>query len=180
MSGDPLQTRLWADADVYVAFSLATAEPANVSAVFPAGWSQVGLLDGDDGFVEGHDQDKSAHFAWGGVQIKTGRAHDSFTVKFSALEDNDATFRLWRPGSTRNGDIVVPRPERVQIGFETREGVVVHRLLTANYAEVEVDGDVTQNETDPAKLQFIATIYPDASESPAVLFHEQTTESPGS
>lgn len=180
MAGDPTQTALWADADVYISFNTATAEPADVDTVWPAGWDFVGLLDGDDGFTEAREEDVNDHFAWGGILMKTSRAHYKETRSFSAFEDNDITFRLKRPGSTRNGNLVVPRPERVLIGFETREGDKVHRLISAFEAEVVVDGDQTENETDPAKTTFIATIYPDTSTSPATIWHEQTTENPGS
>lgn len=172
MSGDPTNARLWTDADVYIATSLATANPASINAAFGAGWDLVGLLDGDDGFTEAREEDVNDHFAWGGILVRTGRSHFKLTKTFTALEDNDVTFDLRWPGSTRGGSIVVPTPAQVKIAFETREGDVAHRLISANYAEITLDGDVTENEPDLAKLQFVATIFP-TGDSPAVLFNEQ-------
>ena len=37
MSGDPTNARLWADADVYVAFDTTTANPATIDDTFGAG-----------------------------------------------------------------------------------------------------------------------------------------------
>lgn len=174
MSGDPTNARLWADADVYVALSLVEADPATVDDPFAGGWDLVGLLDGDDGFTEARSEDVNDHFAWGGILVRTARSHFKLTKTFSALEDNDTTFALRWPGSTRGGSIVVPRPAQVKIGFETREGTDVHRLISANYAEITLNGDVTENEPDLAKLSFLATIFP-TGDDPAVLFNEQTT-----
>jgi hypothetical protein len=174
MSGDPTNARLWTDADVYIALSLTEADPADVNTAFGGGWDLVGLLDGDDGFTEARDEDVNDHFAWGGILVRTSRAHFKLTKTFSALEDNDTTFALRWPGSTRGGDIIVPRPAQVKIAFETRDGDVIHRLISANYAEVTLNADVTENEPDLAKLEFLATIFP-TGDDPAVLFVEQTT-----
>jgi hypothetical protein len=84
------QARLWAFADVYVSFSDA-ADPANINADFGGGWDLVGLLDGDDGFTHTRDQDINDHFAWGGILIRTSRAHFKQSVKFSALEPTNPT-----------------------------------------------------------------------------------------
>ncbi len=173
MSGDAANARLWADADVYVAFDLETDPPADADTAFGAGWDLVGLLDGDQGFVEARAEDVTDHFAWGGILMKTGRRNFKLTKTFTAFEHNDTTFRLRWPGSTQGGNIVVPRPERILVAFETREGDVVHRLISAYQAEVTLDGDVTENESDPASLAFVATIYPDAA---GVLFTEQNSE----
>lgn len=174
MSGEPLNARLWTDADVYIALSLTESDPTDVDTAFGGGWDLVGLLDGDDGFTEARDEDVNDHFAWGGILVRTARSHFKLTKTFSALEDNDTTFALRWPGSTRGGSIVVPRPAQVKIAFETRESDTVHRLISANYAEISLNGDVTENEPDLAKLSFLATIFP-TGDDPAVLFNEQTT-----
>lgn len=173
MSGDADNARLWADADVYVAFDLNTAAPADVDTAFGAGWDLVGLLDGDQGFVESRSEDVTDHFAWGGILMKTGRRNFKLTKSFTAFEHNDTTFALRWPGSTAGGDIIVPRPDRILVAFETREGDTIHRLISAYQAEVTLDGDVTENESDPASLSFLATIFPDAD---GVLFTEQDSE----
>jgi len=170
MAGNPDNAALWAEADVYVA-PLGTAAPTDGSAVFPVGWVAVGLLDGDDGFTTTRDQDTNDLYAWGGILVRTSRAHFKLTKGFSVLEDNVTTRSLIWPGSTA-GTIVVPRPESVLLAFETREPGTgkVHRLITANSAQVDVDGDVTENETDLTKYALVATIFPTGD---GTLFTEQ-------
>lgn len=160
MSGDTDNASLWTDADVYVA-ALGVATPATIDDAFPAHWQLVGLLDGDDGFSEGRSWDKSDKFAWGDILVRTARRNFKLTKKFTALERNAATEELMWPGSTV-GTLVVPRPDRIQIGFETREGEIKRRLICAYQAEVDLDGDIDDKEGDLTKYKFIATIYPDS------------------
>lgn len=178
MSGDANNARLWTFADVYVSFSSA-ADPATINDNFGAGWDVIGHIDGDDGFTHTRDEDLTDHFAWGGIILRTARSHFKQTVKFSSLEPTRASvFRLQWPGSTQGGDLVVPVPEQIKIAFETTEGETKHRLISANYAEVAVDGDQQETEADMSKIPFIATIFPDSTEDPAVLWHEQNDLTP--
>lgn len=176
MSGDVANVSLWATADVYVSFALDTAEPADIDADFPVGWDFVGLLDGDDGFTEGREEDENDHFAWGGIYEGTSLAHFKLFRTFACHEDNDETFRLVWPGSTRGGDIVKPVPENVLIAWETNVGDKKERWISANYAQVRPDGDRTWNETDITKLPLRATLFPDTSGDAPVYYHHQTTE----
>lgn len=171
MAGDPLKANLWTDADVYISTNLAATLPADASAAFGVDWDLVGLLDGDDGFPESRDEDTDDKFAWGGILVRTSRNHFKLTKSFTALEDNDTTFSLLWPGSSAT-QIKVPRPAKVLVAFETREGDKVRRLITANYAEVSLDGDHGENETDLESMSFTATIYPTGD---GVLFDRQTT-----
>lgn len=173
MAGDPANVALWADADVYVGDTDAT-DPADVDTEFGVEWELVGLLNGDDGFTDTRDEDVNDHFAWGGILVRTSRKNFKFTRKFTALEYNDVTRDLLWPGSS-TGELVVPKPQlnRKKIAFETREGDVVHRLISKYQAEISVDGDVNTNETDLTQYPLVATIYPDAD---GVLFTEQQTE----
>ncbi|WP_035860375.1 hypothetical protein [Kitasatospora cheerisanensis] len=175
MSGDTSNARLWANADVWIA-PLGTALPADANTAFGAGWSLVGLLDGDDGFPETRDEDTNDKFAWGGDIVRSSRTHFKFTKKFSVLEDNPTTRSLIWPGSTPTA-IVVPKPVPVLVAFETRDPEVgiVYRKITAGHAIVAVDGDVDQNETDLQKVTLAAVIYPDTSTTPATLFVQQTS-----
>src|SRR6478609_8963943 len=109
MSGNTANARLWTDADVWVASSLATANPADGNTPFGAGWNLLGLLDGDDGIPETRDEDTDDKYAWGGILVRTSRAHFKLTKSFSALEDNAYTRSLLWPGSTTT-QIVVPKP----------------------------------------------------------------------
>ncbi len=171
MAGDPLKANLWTDADVYISTNLSATLPANASTPFGVDWDLVGLLDGDDGFPESRDEDTDDKFAWGGILVRTSRQHFKLTKSFTALEDNDTTYSLLWPGSSPT-QIVVPRPARVRIAFETREGDKVRRLISAQYAEVALDGDHGENESDLESMVFAATIFPTSG---GVLFTRQTT-----
>ncbi|NUS25944.1 MAG: Ig domain-containing protein [Streptomyces sp.] len=171
MAGDPLKANLWTDADVYISTNLSAALPANADTPFGSDWHLVGLLDGDDGFPESRDEDTDDKFAWGGILVRTSRQHFKLTKSFTALEDNDTTYGLLWPGSSPT-QIVVPRPARVRIAFETREGDKGRRLISAQYAEVALDGDHGENETDLESATFAATIFPTSG---GVLFIRQTT-----
>lgn len=171
MAGDPLKANLWTDADVYISTNLSATLPTNATTAFNSDWHLVGLLDGDDGFPESRDEDTDDKFAWGGILVRTSRQHFKLTKSFTALEDNDTTYSLLWPGSTAT-QIVIPRPARVKIAFETREGDKVRRLVSALYAEVALDGDHGENESDLESMTFAATIFPTSG---GVLFDRQTT-----
>jgi hypothetical protein len=171
VAGDPLKANLWTDADVYISTNLSATLPANANTAFGVDWELVGLLDGDEGFPESRDEDTDDKFAWGGILVRTSRNHFKLTKNFTALEDNETTYSLLWPGSSAT-QIVVPRPAKVLVAFETREGDKVRRLITANYAEVSLDGDHGENEADLESMTFAATIYPTGA---GVLFNRQTT-----
>lgn len=164
MAGDPTNANIWADANVYVAFDLDAEIPADVDTEFGADWELVGLLNGEDGFTETRDEDTTDHYAWGGVLVRTSRKNFKLTRKFTALEANGVTDRLRWPGSTPD-TIVVPNGnqiERVLVAFETTDGDITRRLITADGAEAEitVDGDVNENETDISSVPFLVTVFP--------------------
>lgn len=171
MAGDPTNASLWTDADVYVG-PLSATNPATVDDPFGVEWGLVGLLDGDEGFNESRDEDKDDKYAWGGILVRTSRSHFKLTKSFTALEDNATTRGLIWPGSTET-QIIVPKPGRIKLAFETREGDAVKRLITAQYAEVDLDGDVQENETDLTAYSLVATIFPTAAK---VLFDRQFTD----
>lgn len=172
MAGNPDNASLWVEADVYVNPDLDGAIPASVDEEFDPTWGLVGLLNGDDGFVTSRSEDKSDHFAWGGILVRTSRKNFKLTRKFSALEDNKVTRELIWPGSPA-GKLIVPRPQPVLLGFETRESGKKHRLITARYAIVDLDGDVTENESDLTKYELLSTIYPTGE---GELFIEQSSD----
>jgi hypothetical protein len=171
MSGDPTRANLWTDADVYISTNLNAALPADAGAPFGADWQLVGLLNGDDGFPETRDEDTNDLFAWGGILVRTSRQHFKLTKAFTALEDNDTTRSLIWPGSTATR-IKVPRPARVKVAFETREGDKIRRLITSQYAECSLDGDHGENETDLESATIACVIFPT---SDGWLFERQST-----
>lgn len=172
MSGNPANASLWADADVYISTDLNEANPADANTAFAGGWELVGLLDGEAGFTQSREQEVTDHYAWGNIIVRTARRNFKLTYSFTALEDNEVTRSLAWPGSSP-GELVVPQPVRVKVAFETREGAKVRRVITKQYAEVTLDGDVNENETTLASLPFLATIFPDGN---GVLFVEQKAE----
>lgn len=161
MPADPANARLWVNADVYVSFDLDAVIPATVATVFAAEWHLVGLLNGDDGFTTARSEDVSDMYAWGGILMRTSRKNFKLTKSFTAFESNAIVNRLAWPGSTTT-TIKVPLVEPVLIAFETRDGAIIRRVITADHAEVSVDGDITENETDVSSVKFIATIFPTA------------------
>lgn len=179
MGGTPANASLWPDADVYVA-ALGTAAPASVDDPFGAGWDLCGLLDGEAGFVSSREEQVTDLFAWGGTIVRTSRRQFKLSRTFTLLEDNETTRELIWPGSTAT-EIFVPRPQRILLAFELREGARVQRMISAYQAEVNVDGDVTENETDLTKYPMRAVIYPDPQQvSPVTgapkLFDRQSTD----
>jgi len=170
MSGTPANASVWADADVYVA-AVGSTVPADVSTPFNGSWTLVGLLDGADGIEQARSQDVKDHYAWGGILVATSRKNFKLTQKFSVLEDNATTRGLIWPGSTAT-EIKVPVPGNILIAFETRTGGKVKRLISANYAQVDLDGSIKDSEEDLTKASLVATIFP-TSASPGVLFTRQ-------
>lgn len=171
MSGDPTKANLWTDADVYVSWNLNAALPATIDDPFGPEWELVGLLDGDEGMPESRDEDTDDKYAWGGILVRTSRNHFKLTKSFTCLEDNTVTRRLVWPGST-DTKIRVPRPERVKVAFEVRDGGKKRRLVTSLYAECSLDGDHGENETDLESATIACTIFPTSGGD---LFDRQAT-----
>ena len=161
MAGDPSKAALWANADVYIA-PKGTAAPANAGSPWGAAWKPVGLLDGDAGFSFTREEETADHYAWGGILVRTSRRNFKQSVTFTALEDNDETRSLVWPGSS-SSVLKVPRPERILMGFERREGTRVHRLISAYEAEVTAD-TFDSNEVDLTSYPLTATIFPNTAE----------------
>lgn len=170
MAGDPLNANLWTEADVYVG-DLDAVNPATVNDPFGSDWDLVGLLNGDNGIVESRSEDTNDIYAWGGILVRTSRNHFKLTRTFTALEDNDVTFQLRWPGSSST-QIIVPRPAKKKVAWEVREDDKIHRVITANYAEISLNSDVTQNETDLEAYEFLSTVFPTGA---GVLFIPQDT-----
>lgn len=170
MAGDPSNATVWPDADVYVGPTSATI-PADWNTPFGPDWDLVGLLDGDAGFVQSREEETNDIYAWGGILVRTTRRNFKQTITFTALEDNETTKSLIWPGST-GGQLVVPRPARVKVAFEMREGSTVKRLISKYEAEVAINGDITDSEADLTRYELMATIFPDSN---GVLFVEQSS-----
>ncbi|TDC02599.1 hypothetical protein E1091_00365 [Micromonospora fluostatini] len=172
MAGDPSKASLWADADVYIADDLDTDNPTDIDEPFGTGWGLAGLLDGEAGFEEGREEDKTDHYAWGGILIRTSRKNFKMTKKFIALEDNPVVRGLIYPGSTHS-TIVVPRHGPKKVAFEVRDGARKERLITRRHAIVDTIGTIKDGEDELKKYETTLGIFPDGS---GVLFDRQTTD----
>lgn len=165
MAGDPDNTMVWADADVYVGDTDA-AVPADANTEFGVDWDLVGLLSGDAGFTDSIEEEVNDLYAWGSL-VRTTRRNFKLTRGFSVLEDNETTRELLWPGSTSE-KLYQPRPKRIRIAFETRDGDKTLRYIAAYQAEVGWDGDVTWSEADLTTFPLLATIYPDTTDTNAL------------
>lgn len=159
MPQNPEQVDFFADADVFFTTNLSAPNPS-IGADFSAAWFQVGVLNGEDGFTTAREEESTKHYGWG-TYIGERRRNFSETRSFVALETNPYTRMLRYPGSAP-GEIRQPdRSIQYKVGFEKREGSKVHRLISANRADITLDGDVQENETDPTGLTFIVSPIPD-------------------
>lgn len=167
MAGNSENTSLWEGADVYIA-TQGTEGPTDVSTPWPAGWDPAGLLNGEEGFTEGREEETGEHYAWGGVLYKRTRSKHKRTFKFFALEDNDVTFRLVNPGSertaaggVRTSTIKVPKTDPFAVGFELREADKVKRRHALK-AEVQEVGEIKESETEPTVYEVTVVVFPES------------------
>lgn len=172
MAGDPDKASVWEDADVYVAFDLEATVPADIDTDFNSSWELVGLLDGSAGFADTINQSRKYHTAWGAGAIKETVKVSERTVAFTALERNETTDRLARPGK-------VP----VLIAFETTEGDRKYRRISRRQATVSRNGAITDAEEALTMVPLIAFVSADAEvdiEAEDQYFLEQDSAATGS
>ncbi|QIG58492.1 major tail protein [Arthrobacter phage DrSierra] len=168
MAGNAENTALWLGADVYIAPE-STAGPADTTATWGVDWDAVGLLDGEDGITEAREGDSSEHYAWGGLLYRRTNSKHKRTFKFVALEDNDTTFALVNPGSTRTTTTGVRTAKikapvagtRFSVGFEVRDGDKVKRRF-AKHAEVIEVAEIKESETEPTVFEITVVVFPEA------------------
>ena len=174
MAGNADNASIWTGADVYIG-AKDLAGPTDTTTAWGAGWSAVGLLDGEEGLTQAREEESSEHYAWGGILYKRTKSKHKRTVKFVALEDNATVFGLVNPGSTRTtsaglrtSTIKVPTTNSFAIGFELREDGKVKRR-TAKVAEVQEIGEIKESETEPTVYEITVVIFP---ESDGTIWHE--------
>jgi hypothetical protein len=177
VSGDATKAHVWANADVYTAASGSTG-PTDLTTAWGVAWSAVGLLDGDEGFAESRSDDVNEFYAWGGKLVKTTKSKHKRQVKFSMLEDNDVTFALLNPGSTRTtasgvntSTIKIPTSAEFAIGFETSDGSTKKRRY-AKRATIDNVEDVVDKESGLTVYTVTVTVYPESDDT---LWHEVST-----
>ena len=161
MANDPTNVAVYDNADIYVA-PLGSTIPANASTAFNGSWSLAGIVDGDAGMALAHSADKTNYHDWNGLLTKVSRKNELVQFKFTVVEDNAVTRGIIWPGS---GAGVISRrvPANIMLAFETREGGKIKRFVTTQYAQVDIDGDITMGNADPTKFGLVATIFPNAS-----------------
>jgi|SRR5690606_29392551 len=168
MAGDPTKASLWTSADVFIA-PIGTPGPSDLTSPWPTSWEVVGLLNGEEGFNWGREEETSEHYAWGGLLVKRTRSKHKRQVTFVALEDNEVVFRLINPGSDRVTDtdtgittstVKVPQPEEFAFGVELNEGLKRVRRF-AKRAEVAEVGEIQESETAPTVYTITVVLYPE-------------------
>jgi len=169
MAGDATNVDLWQDADVYVA-DLESTAPTDVVTALDAAFDLVGLLDGDEGFTETREEESEERYAWGSLLVKKTRGKHKRTIKFVALEDNDTTFAIANPGSTRSGtsgigtvqtsEVSVPSYVEKMVVLETREGEKLRRRIVER-CDIEMTGEVKDSESAVTVYEFTITVLPD-------------------
>lgn len=166
MSGDVDSPRIWAGADVYVAPVGSTA-PTDTTTALDAAFKALGLLS-DDGATEGRSEDTTDHYAWGGILVRTTRAHHKRTMKVTALEDNDIVFKLVNAGSTSatvtgrtTRTVKVPTTDPRAFVFELTDGTNTWRRHIAKGEVLEV-ADIAFSESDMTAYELTINVYPAA------------------
>lgn len=171
MAGNPNNAAVWGGADVLIA-PLGTAVPVG-NAAFVSAWKYVGLLDGGQGFTESISTDSTDHSAWGYGVIATTHRGTKVTKTFTALEENQTVMGLVYDTTgmtfddtlgTYVGNLAVrDNTTRVLIAFVTRNGANERRMISKNYATIDVTDAGSESEDALGSKGFTATIVPDAS-----------------
>lgn len=180
MPGTASNVRVFTNADVYVA-PKDTAGPANCAAAWPGSWNAVGLLNGEDGFTEKREDDKSEFYSWGGNLLRKTKSKHRRTLTFTCLEDNATVFALVNPGGTRNTssglttDVHKAGSDNtvIALGLEVKDGNFVRRRIVkrATIEEIgeikDAEGDITAYEITVAVLDDgTGTLWTDLSGTP--------------
>jgi len=167
MAGNAKLTSQWSGADVYIG-AAGLAGPTSITGIWPAGFSAVGLLDGEEGITEGREEETSEHYAWGGNLYRRTKSKHKRTFKFTCLEDNAITFGLVNPGSTRTATagvrtskVKVPTTAQFALGFELRDGARIKRRKI-KVAEVTEIGEIKESETEPTVYEITVVVFPEA------------------
>ncbi|MEV0267721.1 hypothetical protein AB0H43_03015 [Hamadaea sp. NPDC050747] len=170
MSGDPTKVDFWSGADVYIA-PLGSTVPTDLETDWAAAWKPAGLLDGDEGFTWEREVDTADFFAWGGIHVKTTKSKHKRTVTVVMLEDNDVTFDVINPGSTRTtalgvttSVVKVPESKEFMIGFEMNEGDLRKRRWVKR-AAVQSVAEIKESESNPTVYTPTIVLYPEADKT---------------
>ena len=166
--GDITKAHVWETGKVFIA-PLGSTIPTDVTAAWDAAWDDCGLLDGENGTVESRESEKKDFPAWGAGIVLSKQSKHKRTMKFWAVEDNDTTFALVNPGSTRTtatgittSSMKVPTYEEFMVGTETNDGSITERTVYKRCSLEEV-GDLVKSESGMSVREITVAIYADAS-----------------
>lgn len=166
MSGSTSNAQSWDGADVF-AGPTGTAGPTDLTTALNVAFEAVGLLDGDEGFTEGRDEDRADHYAWGGILVKTTRAHHKRTLRFVALEDNATMFGIVNPGSTTTTTtgtdtrtVKSPVSDPRAWVFQLSDGGTVQKRRHVPSGEVTEVADIVDSEGNLTAYDITISVYP--------------------
>lgn len=165
---DITKAHVWETGKVFIA-PIGSTVPTTVSAAWDAAWDDCGLLDGEQGTVEGREAETTDYPAWGLGVVLSKQTNHKRTMKFWAFEDNDTVFALVNPGSTRTtalgvttDTMKVPTYEEFMVGTETNDGTTIERVVYERASLTEV-GDLVKSEKGMSVYEITVTVYADAS-----------------
>ena len=161
MAADPKNGLVLEAVDVYIG-TLTAVDPTDIASPMGVDWSQVGLIDPDDGNEHTRDWGKDDDYYGMGpdgiVLVTNVKGQFKTTEVFNFIEDNATTREVLWPGSTETSLVVpVPKPVKLAIHRFFQNGSE-ERLITKNHALVSVEG-WTFNQ-DLTKFPATATIVP--------------------
>lgn len=172
MARDADNVNIWRDAWIYVsADATRPALPTDIDAAMPAGFLDVGLLNGDDGIAEERSNSETKAYGWGAGLIKKSFKDFEVGGTFSILEDNEVTRAIIFPGSTAT-KIVMPKPVYRWLAFETQSDVeAAERQFTTKLAQLWVPNN-NRNEADITKWEVQYSLFANGANE---LFDRQVT-----
>lgn len=160
---DTDNARIWAGADVMVADVGSTA-PTDTTSAFDAAFESLGLI-GEDGITLSGESEKSDHYAYGGLHVRTTQSKFKKSLKVVCLEDTPAVFDLVNPGSsaatatgTTTRTVGAPAANPKAFAIETVDGDITRRLIIPR-GEVSEVGEVTFSDAEMTGVELTIEAY---------------------
>lgn len=161
MAGTLANARIWSGADVYVG-DLDASAPTDTTSELGADWELLGLLDDDAGIGRSFTSERTDHWAYGSVLVRTTNVKQKRSMTVTALEDTDLVFHLANPGSESEeaGGVTTRTIRQVNEGLALRsvvleltDGDVTKRIYIPRAQFSEGDSEsITDNAIDGTAL----------------------------